>query len=108
MSFAVPKSCSEEVLCLRFLESGMYIPFSQFRLATPKTSSWQHTGVARAPQTEAWRATNFPTAGERALMTAAEVRLMRAVMVASVNCIVDGVVSEKILLGNLVVQVLEV
>ena len=65
----------------------MYIPFSQFKFAIPRTSSWQHTGVEMPPQTLA-RATSLPTEGECALMAAAEVRLRRAEMVASVNFIV--------------------
>jgi hypothetical protein len=28
-----------------------YVPFSQFEFATPSTSSWQHSGVLRGPQT---------------------------------------------------------
>lgn len=52
------------------------IPFSQFRFATPRTSVWQHSGVARGPQTPLWR-------GMRA---AAEVRDRRVVRVKRVEC----------------------
>jgi len=55
---------------------SMDIPFLQFRFATPATSVWQHSGVARGPQMPLWR-------GMRA---AAEVRDRRLVREKREEC----------------------
>lgn len=88
----IHERCNLGLLLVEGVKSD--VPFSQFKFATPNTSSWQHTGVARAPQTEAWRATRVPAFGERLATAAAEVTLRRAVRVARVNGMVNVVLVE--------------
>lgn len=41
----------DHINTLLYCSQEGYAPFSQFKFATPRTSSWQHDGLRRAPQT---------------------------------------------------------